>query len=92
MASVVQLWHSIPPIPCSVLEIRHFSYPVYHTFLKYLYTDDIQDLSPEDLTGGMLWIGLKFQSNFVHLCNLSLNMWDHHMLDRGHASTQEVYM
>ncbi|XP_028249007.1 RCC1 and BTB domain-containing protein 1-like isoform X2 [Parambassis ranga] len=33
-----------------VIEIDQFSYPVYHSFLKYLYTDSV-DLPPEDAIG-----------------------------------------
>jgi len=33
-----------------VIEIRHFSYPVYRAFLNYLYTDQV-DLPPEDAIG-----------------------------------------
>ena len=32
------------------VDIRHFSYPVYHAFLRYLYTDEVE-LPPEDAIG-----------------------------------------
>jgi len=32
------------------VDIRHFSYPVYHAFLKYLYTDEVE-LPPEEAIG-----------------------------------------
>ena len=34
----------------SVVEVVHFSYPVYYAFLQYLYTDKV-DLAPEDAIG-----------------------------------------
>lgn len=33
-----------------VIEIEQFSYPVYRSFLEYLYTDTV-DLPPEDAIG-----------------------------------------
>lgn len=33
-----------------VIEIGQFSYPVYKSFLQFLYTDTV-DLSPEDAIG-----------------------------------------
>ncbi len=35
---------------CSVIEIPHYSYPVYRAFLQYLYCDSV-DLPPEDAIG-----------------------------------------
>lgn len=34
-----------------VIEIDQFSYPVYRSFLEFLYTDSV-DLPPEDAIGG----------------------------------------
>jgi len=34
----------------SVIEILHYSYPVYYAFLRYLYTDQLE-LPPEDAIG-----------------------------------------
>ena len=36
---------------CSEVEISQFSYPVYYAFLKYLYTDKLDDLSSEQVVG-----------------------------------------
>lgn len=33
-----------------VIEIDQFSYPVYRSFLEFLYTDDVE-LPPEDAVG-----------------------------------------
>lgn len=33
-----------------VIEISQFSYPVYHSFLKFLYTDQVE-LPPEEAIG-----------------------------------------
>lgn len=40
-----------------VIEIDQFSYPVYHAFLQYLYTDTV-DLPPEDAIGTSAMLGL----------------------------------
>jgi hypothetical protein len=37
-------------ISCSVLEMDQHSYPVYHAFLQYLYTDEV-NLPPESALG-----------------------------------------
>ena len=39
---------------CSTLEICHFSYPIYYSFLKYLYTDLIEVTSTEEAIGGFI--------------------------------------
>lgn len=38
-----------------VIEIDQFSYPVYRSFLEFLYTDSV-DLPPEDAIGGFCYI------------------------------------
>lgn len=35
---------------CRIIEISEYSYQVYYSFLKYLYTNDV-DLAPDELLG-----------------------------------------
>lgn len=42
----------INPLFPSSIEVCHFTYSVYYTFLKYLYTDQVGGaLDTDDLTG-----------------------------------------
>lgn len=49
----------------SLLEVSSFSYPVYFTFLKYLYTDrlDSEDLGLDEIIGECL----KQQQRVLHV-------------------------
>ena len=46
----------------STIEIQQFSYGVYHTFLKYLYTDSIDSATTEETVGELLAKVLKLLS------------------------------
>lgn len=45
-----------------VIEIDQFSYPVYRSFLEFLYTDSV-DLPPEDAIGAFI-LGKNIPANF----------------------------
>lgn len=45
-----------------VIEIDQFSYPVYRSFLEFLYTDSV-DLPPEDAIGGFI-LRLSFTEKY----------------------------
>ncbi|KAM4700204.1 RCC1 and BTB domain-containing protein 1 [Discoglossus pictus] len=57
-----------------VIEIDQFSYPVYHAFLEYLYTDNV-DLPPEDAIGLLDLATSYCENRLKRLCQ--------HIIKRG---------
>lgn len=55
-----------------VIEIGQFPYPVYRSFLQFLYTDNV-DVSPEDAIGWHTY-SLHMLCSFIHILSACVLM------------------